>query len=276
MKIKIVFFFLSVIFLYSCKSIPQDITYFQDLTKDGGQAQMLSNLNYIEYEPRIKNSDALMITVSSPDMNQELIAQFNLPTVSYLAPGEKVANQSTTVQTYIVDKNGDVNFPVIGKVKVGGLTLSDAVDTVTVRVEEYIKDPIVNMNILSFKVSVMGEVRNPGPIVVTNSRISILDAIGAAGDLTIFGNRKNVKLIRDNNGQLEYTYLDLTSKDLFSSPYFYLQQNDVIVVDPNDTRKRDSKFGQSEYYKLSVIGTVMGVVSLVSGTIITIISLNKK
>jgi polysaccharide export outer membrane protein len=273
MKNKIVFLFFAVVLFFSCQSVPKDITYFQDLDRDGGRS--VTELNYIEYEPRIKNSDVLMITVSSPTLNQEEVAQFNLPTTSYLAPGEKVSVQSTTLQTYIVDNDGIVNYPVIGKVKVGGLTLASAVDTITNRVAEYIENPIVNMNILSFKVSVMGEVRNPGTVVVENSRISILDAIGAAGDLTIFGNRKNVRLIRDNNGKLETVYLDLTSKELFSSGYFYLQQNDVIYVDPNNTRKKDSKYGQSEYYKLSVIGTVTGTLSLIASTVIAIISLTK-
>ncbi len=253
-------------------SVPKDISYFQE--KDEASKKTVNTYTYVDYEPRIKNSDVLLITVTSPTLNQEEVAQFNLPTTSYLAPGENVAMQSTTLQTYIVDKNGYVNYPVVGKVKVGGFTLSDAIDSVTVRVAEYIKDPIINMNILSFKVSVLGEVRNPGPVMVTNSRISILDAIGAAGDLTIFGNRKNVRLIRDNNGQREEAYLDLTSKDVFSSPYFYLQQNDIIVVDPNNTRKRDSKYGQSEYYKLSVIGSVIGIVGLIASTITTIIAIN--
>ncbi len=273
MRNKILFLIFSTVLFFSCQSVPKDISYFQDLDKDGGRS--VTELNYIEYEPRIKNSDMLMITVSSPTLNQEEVAQFNLPTISYLAPGEKVSVQSTTMQTYRVDNDGFVSYPVIGKVKLGGLTLASAIDTITNRVSEYIENPIVNMNILSFKVSVMGEVRNPGPIVVENSRISILDAIGAAGDLTIFGDRKNVRLIRDNNGKLETVYLDLTSKDLFSSGYFYLQQNDVIYIDPNDTRKKDSKYGQSEYYKLSVIGSITGVVSLIASTILTIISITR-
>ena len=275
MKNKIVFLFFVAALIFSCQSVPKDITYFQDLNERGEKS--VATLDYVEYEARIKNSDVLMITVSSPTLNQEQVAQFNLPTTSYLAPGENVAMQSTTLQTYIVDKNGEVNYPVIGKVKVGGHTLSEAVDVVTARVAEYLNDPIININILSFKVSVLGEVRNPGPVVVTNSRMSILDAVGAAGDLTIFGNRKNVRLIRDNNGQLEYAYLDLTnySKELFSSPYFYLQQNDVIIVDPNDTRKKDSRYGQSDSYKLSLFGSVVGAISVVASTIIAIISISK-
>ena len=273
MKNKIVFLFFVAALIFSCQSVPKNITYFQDLNKDSQKTG--GKFDYVEYEARIKNSDVLMITVSSPTLNQEEVAQFNLPTTSYLAPGENVAMQSTTLQTYIVDKNGEVNYPVIGKVKVGGHTLSEAVDVVTARVAEYLEDPIININILSFKVSVLGEVRNPGPVVVTNSRISILDAIGAAGDLTVFGNRKNVKLMRDNNG-LEYAYIDLTSKDLFSSPYFYLQQNDVIYVEPNDTRKRDSQYGQSNNYKLSLFGSVVGAISVVASTVIAIISISKK
>ncbi len=273
MKNKFTLLCLSVVFMCACKSVPKDITYFQDLENE--KEQQVSTLNYIEYEPKIKNSDVLLITVSSPTLNQEVVAQFNLPTTSYLAPGESVAMQSTTMQTYIVDKNGIINYPVIGKVKVGGLTLSDAIDSITARVAEYVDDPIVNVNILSFKVSVLGEVKVPGPVVVTNSRISVLDAIGAAGDLTIYGNRKNVKLVRDNNGQQEVAYLDLTSKEIFSSPYFYLQQNDIIVVDPNNTRKKDSVYGNSDNYKLSAFSTIMGTISIIGSLILTIITINK-
>ena len=275
MKNKIVFLFFAAALIFSCQSVPKNITYFQDLNE--GSGKIVGGPDYVQYEARIKNSDVLMITVSSSTLNQEEVAQFNLPTISYLAPGENVAAQSTTLQTYIVDKNGEVNYPVIGKVKVGGHTLLEAIDVVAARVSEYLENPIINISILSFKVSVLGEVNEPGSVVVTNSRISVLDAIAAAGDLTIFGNRKNVKLIRDNNGQRESAILDLTSsEELLSSPYYYLQQNDIIYVEPNDTRKKESRYGQADSYKLSLFGSVLGVLSVIASTIIAITSISSK
>ena len=275
MKNKIVFLFFAAALIFSCQSVPKNITYFQDLNEGSGKT--VGGTDYVQHEARIKNSDVLMITVSSPTLNQEEVAQFNLPTTSYLAPGESATVQSTTLQTYIVDKNGEVNYPVIGKVKIGGHTLLEAIDVVAAKVSEYLEDPIINISILSFKVSVLGDVNEPGPVAVNNSRISILEAIAAAGDLTIYGNRKNVKLIRDNDGQREYAVLDLTlGEELFSSPYFYLQQNDVIYIESNDTRKKESRYGQADSYKLSLFGSALGVLSVIASTIIAITSISSK
>ena len=261
------FSILSAIFLFSCKSIPKDITYFEDMTeKKVLQGTIINNTNELA---KIIPNDRLRIIVSSTNRTDiEVLSQFNLAPLTYLAPYDNSLMNDVQFQTYLVDKNGEINYPVLGKVKVEGLTVLELMAFFEEKMKEYISDPVVNISLLSFRINVMGEVKSPGIVNVGNNPISILDAIGYAGDLTIYGDRKNVKLIRNNNGLVEYALLDLTSSNLFSSPYFYLKQNDIIVVDPNTTRKKDSAYGSSDNYKLSVISTVLGSISILVSTVL--------
>ena len=259
MKINFLFSVFFITLFVSCQSVPQNMTYLEDLSDYAAQNQ---HLDYYKYEPTIKSNDQLMIAVSSPVLDQTQVAQFNLPMNTSLSPGGTVV-QSMALQTYTVNKEGNIYFPVIGKVKLEGLTRSEAVKLMTGEISKYLDDPIVNLQITSFKVTVLGEVSRPGPIQVNDERISILDAIGAVGDLTIYGSRQNVTLIRDNNGAKEFAKIDLTKSDLFSSPYYYLQQNDVIIVDSNDTRKKASKFGSAESYQISMMSLGFTAVSVI-------------
>ncbi len=266
MKFKFTLLSLFIVLLYSCQSVPKNIAYFQDFQDSG--TQLITEKSYLDFEPVIKVSDVLSITVSSPTKLQESVAQFNLPMSSYKVPGERAVAASPSLQTYLVDKDGYVNFPVVGRIKLGGYSLSEASKRVADEVKKHVPDPIINIEILSFTVTVMGEVLQPGPVTVKNGRITILEAIGAAGDMTIFGERTNVLLTRDTNGKLERVRIDLTKSEVFSSPYFYLQQNDVLYIEPNDSKKRDSNYNQGKSYNLSVISTVIGAVSMVATLII--------
>jgi polysaccharide export outer membrane protein len=239
---------------------PKNVAYFQDL--DEHQQKLRSEENY-SFEPIIKINDRLLITVSAPIVDQQSVAQFNLPMTTFLSPGETVATPSTSVQTYMVENDGSINFPVIGKIRLDGFTKTQAVEYITMLVSDYIESPVINLQIISFKVTVLGEVFKPGTIEVKNERISILDALGAAGDLTIYGNRENVLLIRDNNGTIEHEKFDLTKADLFSSPYYYLQQNDVVIVEPNETRKLESKYGTADSYRNSLFSISFTAVSII-------------
>jgi polysaccharide export outer membrane protein len=269
-KLKSVFpLFLPILF-FSCTSIPKTVSYFQDL--DESQTYVEAENKVFAYEPTIKNGDQLLITISSPALDQEKVAQFNLPLIAYLSPGETRVQPSTTIQTYLVNKEGDITFPVIGKVQLSGLTKLQASDRITKLISDYVEEPIVNLQIVSFYITVLGDVRSPGRINVSNERISILEAIGAAGDLTIYGKRENVLLIRDNNGKKEFVRFDLTKSDLFSSPYFYLQQNDIIVVEPNKTRKLDSNYGSADGYRISMMSIAFTAVSI----IVSVLSFMKK
>ncbi|MDR0799230.1 MAG: polysaccharide export protein [Dysgonamonadaceae bacterium] len=249
------------IFLFSCQSTPKNISYFQDLDSYIAQHQDID----IKYEPVIKNNDQLLITVTSPILDQAQVAQFNQPMNSYLAPGRSSVAQSPAIQTYTVNKNGMIDFPVLGKLHVQGLTKSQVIALITNKVSAYLAEPIVNLQIMSYRVTVLGEVMRPGPIAVSDERITILDAIGAVGDLTIYGNRENVRLIRDNNGKKEFYTINLTKSDIFAAPYYYLQQNDVIVVEPNNTKKRTSNFGSAENYRLSMFSLTFTALSVIIG-----------
>ncbi|MDL2222557.1 polysaccharide biosynthesis/export family protein [Bacteroidales bacterium OttesenSCG-928-M11] len=267
MKVRLTLFLLVAIVFSSCRSVPKDVVYFEDL-----KTQVFQK-DYYKYEPTIKTNDQLLITVSAPVSNQSKVAQFNLPMNSYLAPGETTVLNSAAIQTYTVDKEGYINFPEIGKMKLAGLSRSAAIELITEKVSDYISDatPVVNLQIISFKVNVIGEVNKPGFVDVTDERISIFDALAAVGDMTIYGDRKNVKLIRENNGQLESVVLDLTTSEIFNSPYYYLQQNDLLYIEQNDTKKKESKFGSAENYKLSIVSISVSVVSVIASALVAIL-----
>jgi polysaccharide export outer membrane protein len=216
-----------------------------------------------------------VITVTSQILDQARVAQFNLPIHTFLGPGEKTIQQAAALQTYTVDPQGDINFPVVGKIRVAGLTRSQVKDIILQKVSKYLPDPIINLQIIQFRVTVLGEVRRPGAVEASSGRLSILDAIGAAEDLTIYGNRQNIKLIRDNNGVKSYHTFDLTSSDIFNSPYYYLQQNDVIIVEPNNTRKKESKFGMADNYRLSLFSITLSALSIIVTSTVSIIALSR-
>jgi polysaccharide export outer membrane protein len=250
--------------LFSCQSTPKDIAYFQNLEQYLKEHPTVQS----NVETTIKSNDQLLITVSAPTLNQESVAQFNLPVTSFLDAGETSVTSTGSLQTYIVDPEGYINYPVLGRLKIVGKTKLEATNYLTNLISDYVADPIVNLQIVSFRVTVLGEVNSPGMKTTRNERLTILEALGLSSDLTIFGNRKNVLIIRENNGIKEFGRIDLTKSDIFSSPYYYLQQNDVIVVESNDTRKKNSKFGSAENYQLAIYSTVMGTISMVTTLIL--------
>ena len=262
MKIKFLLYSILAITLFSCQSTPKDIAYFQDIEKYAKQGLGQDQQGQ---DPIVKIGDQLLITVSAPVLFQERVAQFNLPVNSYFSEsdGETIVNYTNNLQTYTVDENGYINFPILGQLKMAGLTKSVAKNQISGLVAAHVEEAIVNFQIVSFQVTVLGEVNKPGPVPARNSRLTILEAIGATGDLTIYGNRKNVLLIRETDGVKQHAHLDLTKAELISSPYYYLQQNDVIIVDPNDTKKRTSNFGAAENYQISILSLAFTAVSVV-------------
>lgn len=271
MKLKVLLILIFPAFFFSCMAPPKSIVYFQDLDK---YQQSINSISY--KEPVIKNKDELLITVSASTLNQEKVAQFNLPAVSYMPSTETRTQSNPSLQTYIVDTNGKINFPVIGEITLAGLTRSQAIEHLKKLISNYIDDPIINLRFTSFSIIIFGEVRSPGALYFNSDKISILDAIGVAGDLTMYGNRKNILLIRENSdGTFERTRFDLTSSDLFSSPYYYLKQNDKIFVEPNKTRQSDSKYGAADGFKMSVISMAFSAISVITSTTLAIISLRK-
>jgi len=258
MKIKTLIFAFTIILLTSCKTTTNTITYFQDLDN---QSTAVTG-KAVNYTPRIAPDDQLSITVSGMDPNA--VAAFNIPLASYLAPGETHVTSTPVLHTYLVNSHGEIDFPVLGKLQIADMTRSELIDMMTEKISAYVKSPIVTIQIRNFKVSVLGEVNKPGTVNVPNERLSILDALGMAGDLTIYGNRTNILLIRDNNGEKEYHRFDLTSAETLTSPYYYLQQNDVLYVEPNKARKGNAKYSQSGQFNVSLASTIISALSVLA------------
>lgn len=189
-------------------------------------------------EPVIYRNDILTISVSSPNPEADLI--FNAPNTLATQAGGMGGGGSIASQTagYLVSPEGYIQFPVLGNIKVAGLTKTEIKNLITKELvnKKLLIDPVVNIRIINFKITVMGEVRNPTVFTVPSEKISILEALGTAGDLTVFAKRDNILLIREVNGEKIVRRLDLNSKNLLESPYYYLKSNDVIYVEPNAAR----------------------------------------
>lgn len=210
-----------------------------------------------KYEVIIHGDDLLAIMVNSRD--PELALPFNMPMVSYQL-GSNAGGQQR-VLGYLVDTNGNIDFPILGEIHVEGLTRMQLTELIKNKLIEgdLIKDPIVTVQFLNFKISVMGEVGRPGSFTISGDRITLLEALSMAGDLTIYGRRDRVGVIRENNGKHTILFHDLRSADIFNSPCYYLQQNDIVYVEPNK-----AKSGQSSINQNNSIGVWVSVISLLT------------
>lgn len=264
--LKVTLTLFGVVFLGSCKST-KDVSYFQNLSEKA--IVRAQNDTILNYEPRIMPDDMLGITVVGIDPNS--VAPFNLPAMSFLTPGEQQLTFTQSLQSYLVSPDGYINFPVLGKLKVGGLTKQECITYLEKLISNYVKDPLVNIQLLNFKISILGEVNKPGTFSVLNDRTSILDALGLAGDLTIYGERGNVLLIRDHNGKKELHRYDLTRSDLFTSPYYYLQQNDVIYVEPNRPKQKNARYSQQDAFNVSLFSAIVSTMSVIASLIIALL-----
>lgn len=245
--------------LSSCKS-SKEMLYFPELAKEGNITQVIPD-SIKEYESPIVPDDMLSITVSALDPNA--VAIFNLPTQSFLAPGETQLITTPTMQTFLVDNEGYIDYPVIGKVKLGGLTRTEATELLKEKISHYINDPIVTLQCTNAKITILGEVAKPGSYKLTSERLTILDALGKASDMTIYGNHTNVLLIREVNGERTFNRIDLSQPDVFTSPYYYLQRNDVIYVEPNDARQGYAGYSQDKQYTVSIVSAITSAASVI-------------
>lgn len=152
----------------------------------------------------------------------------------------------------------------------GGLSKQEVSENLRKAISKYVADANVNVQIVNYKVTMMGEVARPGTVAVSNDRITILDALGRVGDMTINANRTNILVIRDNDGQKEYGRLDITDPAIFASPYFYLRQNDVVYVEPNDAKKRNARYSQAQQYSITVFSSILSAISVVTTVILAI------
>lgn len=244
-KFAIVLLVLTVV--CSCTS-KKKIIYFSE---EASQAEAGTKFN----NPVFRKDDLLSITVMGLD--PEAIAPFNMPlSLQVVNSVGGYAQGAPTPPGYLIDGNGEIDFPVIGKIQLAGLTRSEAVELLKTKLGAYIAKPSVVIRILNYKITVLGEVRNPGTFTIPNERITLLEALGIAGDLQITGQRKNVLVLREIDGKKTQTRIDLTSNDVFNSPVYYLQQNDVVYVEPNRAKMNSSVVNAAN------IGIAVSVLSL--------------
>ena len=235
--IKILSLTLMVLAAVSC-STPKEISYFQDLQPGVTELAITDPV-----EIKVRPKDKLSILVNAQD--PKLTNMFNLPIVSQQIGQESTGSSGTIrgVSGYTVDSFGDINFPVLGKIRVEGMTREQIADYLTkqLKEQELIKDPVVTVEFMNLGVSVLGEVNKPGRISINRDNMTILDALSEAGDLTIFGKREKVLVLRQEDGKQRVYGVNLCSADhIYTSPVYYLQQNDVVYVIPNDTKSRQS------------------------------------
>ena len=257
---KIITLAVTALLLSSCSGI-KNVAYLQD-----SELIDLTTSNEL-YDARIMPKDILTITVNT--VNPEASAPFNLIVSTEInnSGGRALLNTgSRTLQTYLVDNEGNIEFPVLGTLKVGGLTKSECEQMIHGKIMPYLnvnENPVVTVRMSNYKISVLGEVNRPGMFTVSNEKINIFEALAQAGDLTIYGVRDRVKLIRENSdGAKEVFTLNLNDTQIITSPCYYLQQNDVVYVEPNKVKARNSKVGQTTNVWLSLTGILVSLASL--------------
>jgi polysaccharide biosynthesis/export protein len=242
---------ISIILLLSSCASSEKIIYFQDI--EGVELKD----SIMNFEPTIQIGDELFINVSSTD--PEAAIPFNL----YETPVVGNAFSNAKPLTYLVNVDGAINFPVLGTIHVKGETKKGLTSKLKTLLIVHIKEPTINIRLVNFQVSVIGEVTKPGTFIIKDEQITVLEALGLAGDLTIYGERKLVLLIREVDSEREFVTIDLTNKELFNSPYYYLKQNDVIYVTPNRTRVNSSSVGPNTAIILSSVSVLIALLPII-------------
>jgi polysaccharide export outer membrane protein len=243
----------------------KQMTYLSDARPES--ADTINAVFVPQSEMVIRSGDALTIFVSALD--QEAVTPYNLPMVVYAKPGEHQLSTTPALQYYIVDEEGNIEFPVLGKLHVAGLRRNEVEIYVKKQLESQVLNPQVHVNLVNAKISVMGEVAKPGQIPLVSGRMTILEALAAAGDLTPYGRRDNVLLTREVDGKIQIARLNLRSQDIYTSPYYYVQQNDVIYVSPNKVRAVASTNASLWFSMVSTIASAATV-------IVTVINVSRK
>jgi len=266
MKSRLLIVMIAAATLLSCTSPKENtLAYFKDL--QNAPSGTLPNPQG-DYPIRIQPDDELTISVTSAV--PEATAAYNLPMDNPATRNSLRQATQPRSQTYIVDEQGYIMLPTIGRYMAKGKTLSEISNELTAIVSQNVKDPHVRVDIVNFSIDVMGEVRAPQRVYSSHQHFTVLDALSQCGDLTEFGERDRVYVIRTEDGKRAYHRLDLTNSEVFNSPYFYLRQNDVIYVEPNKIRIDNSKYNQNNAFKLSVISTIVSSVSVIASLVIAL------
>jgi len=238
----------------SCTS-KKDIIYFQNIDDFTSTAT-----DRAKYALHIVPNDNLLIRVSA--LNATAAVPFNV-IGSTLGTTTTNTGNSMEWSGYLVDEKGEINFPVIGKITLGGLTKDAAERLLEDKISQYISNPTVNIRIMNYSISVLGEVNRPGTYVITDEKITLPQLLSLAGDLTILGERRNVQIFRMVNGEKKTFTVDLTSPEIFYSPYYYLQQNDLVYVRPNGARVRAAGVNQNLSLIITSVTFLIAILSFV-------------
>lgn len=243
-----------IIAFASCTSY-KEVPYFQNIDQvTPTEVQAL-------YDARIMPKDILTVTVNTTD--PMVSAPFNLTTQTQNTSKYSITSQPT-LQQYLVNNNGEIDFPVLGILKVGGLTKNEAEGMIREKLKPYIKEtPVVTVRMVDFKISVIGEVNHPGQFIITKEKVNILEALALAGDMTVYGIRNDVILVReDAEGKRQFQHLNLNDANIIQSPYYQLQQNDILYVKPNKTKAKNSDIGSSTTLWFSATSILISLTSL--------------
>lgn len=249
---KIIFYFFCLLLLSSCTK--RNLAYFSDLE---GHDVYTENVQKVS-SPKIKPDDVLEIIVSS--LNPEANSLFNMGTMPNVANANANAGSysATNQMGYLVDHEGYIEYPVLGRIQLGGLTKEEAKQVLQEKISAFLKDPIINIRFQNYRITVIGEVNRPSTFIMPSEKTSVLTALGMAGDMTNYGKRDNVLIIREEDGIRTMTRINLNEKDVLNSPYFYLQQNDIVYVEP--VKSRGPEYGNN----LRIISIVVSIASVVS------------
>ena len=253
---------LTSLLIFSCKTQPTDVVYFKN-------SENLDKKSFKKpYDQVYKPGDIISIFVSATDM--VTARPFNLDqgnSIEDSGEGENSGSGSSVAPTYPIDANGNIEFPVLGELKVGGLTNIQVKKLIKEQLKTYINDPVVNVKLTNFKITILGEVNSPGSYTFSNNKVTIIDALGLSGDLTIKGKRKNITVIRENDTIKTFHKIDITSKDIFDSPAYYLNQNDIVYVEPNESRARES------VKKDNKLGIILGAVATITSIALSVVTI---
>ncbi|MBS1585401.1 MAG: polysaccharide biosynthesis/export family protein [Bacteroidetes bacterium] len=255
------------VLLFTACAAPQKTIYFAENTPNdvSVQVQRMERLKDITIQP--EDILAIHVTTISSLAEKTPVSIFNDGGTTFSISGSAGAGGGGGAQNtgYLVDVNGFIDFPVVGKIKVDGLTLRAVKDLIAQKLKDYVKDPVIEARIINYKVTVLGEVNHPGTVLAPNHKMSVIDAIAAAGDIPISGRKDNIMVIRENEGTREFARLNLNSRNVFTSPYYYLKQNDIVYVEPARIRRQQG----NEFFQFylptitALISTILAVYGII-------------
>lgn len=249
-------FVCALFLLTSCKTKerPSELNYMQNIEETISTAALQNSVSTIQ------KGDLLLIFVSAKNM--DVVKPFNQGYYSGQMQTPSTTTTGNTEKAYIVDSNGDIDFPVLGKINTINKSLEKLKDELTERTSQYVKDPTVIVKLANFKVTVLGEVARPGQYTIPEANSNLLNAIGLAGDLTMYAKRDDLLLVRNENGVLSKTRINLMNSDFVNSPYFQLKQGDVIYVSGNQTKEKISRLDPNTSVFIAIAGTIIGLAGI--------------